>query len=69
MCSREDLPGLAQSVFFAGFLCGSFVWGAVADWYVIFNCYYDSGFRSLMLQLKGLLGIHAEASTAQITVT
>ncbi|XP_022106159.1 organic cation transporter protein-like [Acanthaster planci] len=32
VCSRGDLPGLAQSVYFGGFLTGSFVWGAVADW-------------------------------------
>ncbi|XP_022106113.1 organic cation transporter protein-like [Acanthaster planci] len=32
VCSRKDLPGLSQSVFFAGLLTGSFIWGAVADW-------------------------------------
>ncbi|XP_038058414.1 organic cation transporter protein-like [Patiria miniata] len=32
VCYKKELPGLAQSVFFAGLLTGSFIWGAVADW-------------------------------------
>ncbi|XP_038048377.1 organic cation transporter protein-like [Patiria miniata] len=32
VCDREDLAGLAQSVWFAGLLTGSLVWGSVGDW-------------------------------------
>ncbi|XP_071801158.1 organic cation transporter protein-like [Asterias amurensis] len=32
VCEREDLPGVAQSVWFAGLLTGSIIWGSVGDW-------------------------------------
>ncbi|XP_038058409.1 organic cation transporter protein-like [Patiria miniata] len=32
VCEREDFVGLAQSVWFAGVLTGSLVWGSVGDW-------------------------------------
>ncbi|XP_038058237.1 organic cation transporter protein-like [Patiria miniata] len=32
VCDREYLVGLAQSVWFAGVLTGSLVWGSVGDW-------------------------------------
>ncbi|XP_033625384.1 organic cation transporter protein-like [Asterias rubens] len=32
VCSRGDLPGIAQSVYFAGVLFGSLLWGAISDW-------------------------------------
>ncbi|XP_071788754.1 organic cation transporter protein-like [Asterias amurensis] len=32
VCAKGDMSGFAQSVFFAGFLSGSLIWGAVADW-------------------------------------
>ncbi|XP_038053165.1 organic cation transporter protein-like [Patiria miniata] len=32
VCDREDLPGYAQSVWFAGLLVGSLLWGSVGDW-------------------------------------
>ncbi|XP_022095015.1 organic cation transporter protein-like [Acanthaster planci] len=32
VCDREDLPGIAQSIWFAGLLAGSLGWGSVGDW-------------------------------------
>ncbi|XP_038075653.1 organic cation transporter protein-like [Patiria miniata] len=32
VCDRQDLPAYAQSVWFAGLLVGSLVWGSVGDW-------------------------------------
>ncbi|XP_022084076.1 organic cation transporter protein-like [Acanthaster planci] len=32
VCEREDFADIAQSVWFAGTLVGSLVWGSVADW-------------------------------------
>ncbi|XP_038075646.1 organic cation transporter protein-like [Patiria miniata] len=32
VCDRQDLPAYAQSVWFAGLLVGSLVWGYVGDW-------------------------------------
>ncbi|XP_033625385.1 organic cation transporter protein-like isoform X1 [Asterias rubens] len=32
VCSKQTLPSLAQSVYFAGLLFGSLFWGIVADW-------------------------------------
>ncbi|XP_022088432.1 organic cation transporter protein-like [Acanthaster planci] len=32
VCDREDFAGIAQSVWFAGLLTGSLVWGSVGDW-------------------------------------
>ncbi|XP_022093044.1 solute carrier family 22 member 13-like [Acanthaster planci] len=32
VCDQESLPSLAQSIYFAGFLVGSFVGGAFSDW-------------------------------------
>ncbi|XP_022103973.1 organic cation transporter protein-like [Acanthaster planci] len=32
VCERKAFAGVAQSVWFAGLLAGSFVWGSVGDW-------------------------------------